>query len=448
MTNTHLPQWSSRLGFILATTGAAVGLGNLWRFPYIAGMHGGGTFVLLYCVCVVLIGIPIMFAEMLIGKSTRKNPVDAIHTLATESNSKVPWHWMGYWGAFGLILVLSFYSVVAGWAFYFFQWALTHDFSSLTPSDVQSSWQAFTQSPSEMIGWHTFFLASNGLIAIAGVQSGLERSTRIMMPTLYLTLITLVLLAWQHDGLEDAASFLFHFDWQQVTIHTWLTALGHAFFTLAIGAGALLTYGAYAPDNTSLIKSAMIVAILDILVAILAGLAIFPWVFGHGLPASEGPGLMFEALPISLLAVSGGQWIAAGFFLLLALAALTSSINIAEPLIVLLNEKANVSRRAATSIVLCIAWVLGLASIFSFNEWQTVTVFKQNIFELITNSVTEVILPVGGLIIAVFSGWIITNKRRQEGFLPNEKNLQAYCLFCLKYMAPVAMIAILVTPLL
>lgn len=432
--------WSSKLGFILATTGAAVGLGNLWRFPYVAGTHGGGTFVLLYCLCVLFIGIPIMFAEMHLGKLTRKNPVDALKTL--NPSQAIPWHWLGYWGALGLIIVLSFYSVVAGWAFHYFAWALQHDFSLISPNEVQSSWVNLQASPGTMISWHSFFLGCNGLIALAGIQSGLERSTRVMMPMLYTTLIALVVLAWHYYGLNHAAHFLFTFDWAELTLSNFISALGHAFFTLAIGAGALLTYGAYAPKDSSLMQSAIIVALLDVLVALLAGLAVFPWVFGHGLPASEGPGLMFEALPLSLLDIPGGNWIASSFFLLLALAALTSSINIAEPLIVILNEKWKLSRRQATLTTLIGAWTLGLVSIFSFNQWQHFTIANQSLFEVMTNSVTEIILPLGGLGFSLFTGWILKHEKLSLGFLSHETPLKHYCIFCLRYLAPIAMLAI------
>lgn len=298
-----------------------------------------------------------------------------------------------------------------------------------------------------MIVWHSLFLALNGIIAFAGVQSGLERSTRIMMPALYVTLITLVLLAWQHYGLTEASHFLFAFDWNQLTVSNLLSALGHAFFTLAIGAGALLTYGAYAPQDSSLIKSALIVAALDVLVALLAGLAIFPWVFGYGLAPTEGPGLMFQALPISLLNIPGGNFIAASFFLLLALAALTSSINIAEPLIVLLHEKCQLSRKKSTLSVLALAWILGLGSIFSFNIWQDITLFNQNIFELITNSVTEIILPLGGLGFSVFVGWVLSHQKLEQGFSKKEVILKHYCTVCIRYIAPIAMVVILLSSL-
>lgn len=434
--------WSSKLGFILATTGAAVGLGNLWRFPYVAGTHGGGTFVLLYIICVALIGIPIMFAEMHLGKLTRQNPVDALKTLSLANKRSPHWKNLGYWGALGLILVLSFYSVVAGWALYYLNWALSHDFASLNPQAVQDSWVFLQASPGTMIFWHSLFLTLNGVIALAGIQAGLERSTRIMMPTLYATLIALVVLAWQHYGLDQAIAFLFTFDWNQLNLSNLIAALGHAFFTLAIGAGALLTYGAYAPKESSLIQSAFIVATLDVAVALLAGLAIFPWIFGHGLAASEGPGLMFEALPLSLLSLPGGHWIASGFFLLLALAALTSSINIAEPLIVLLHEKCQLSRHKATLLTLASAWLLGLVSIFSFNVWQDVKIANATLFELITNGVTEVILPLGGLGFSLFAGWIMSDEALEKGFSHHEKRLRIYCIFCLRYIAPIAMATI------
>ncbi len=446
--NQTASRWSSRWLFILATTGAAVGLGNIWRFPYMVGEHGGGAFMVLYCVCVVLVGLPVMLAEMLIGRLARQNPIDALQTLAVQSGASPNWRYLGVWGALGLLLVLSFYSVVAGWSLAYLWRAGVAGFAGLGAGQVAALWTDFVADPGVMLFWHTLFISLVGAVAMAGVQDGLERATRFLMPALYLVLFALVgYAAWRAD-FARAWHFLFDFRWQLVTPRVVLSAMGHAFFTLALGAGALLTYGAYAPKGVNLMSSIVMVAFLDVLVALLSGLAIFPWVFQQGLQPDSGPGLMFQVLPTAFAQVPWGDSLALGFFCLLWFAAWTSAINIAEPLIVILMERYGWMRYSAVLAVLVLAWFLGIGSILSWNHWQDIRLLGQwTVFDFITSFVTDWILPLGGLGFAWFAGHVLSKNAARSALAQVPDNIFALWWVLLRYLAPLAIALVFVTPI-
>ncbi|MCB1827165.1 MAG: sodium-dependent transporter [Coxiellaceae bacterium] len=433
-------QWSSKWAFILAATGAAVGLGNVWRFPYMAGTNGGSAFVIMYLIFVAIIGLPIMIAEILIGRRARQNPVSAMQTLAEESGHAKDWRLVGWWGALALLLVLSFYSVVSGWSIAYLVRCFGEAFTGMSPQEVSAHWSLFLASPWRLIGWHTLFMCLTIGVIMRGVQQGLEQATKYMMPGLYIILIVLVIYAGMEGDFKQAFHFLFDVHWEKVTPSVVISAMGHAFFTLALGAGAMLTYGAYVPKRVSIANAVWIVAVLDILVAILSGLAIFPLVFAHHLAPNSGPGLMFVTLPIAFSHIPAGAIIGGLFFVLLLFAAWTSSINLAEPMVIILMNHFKLSRNKAALIVGALAWFIGLGSALSFNVWNKVKLFHHfTVFDIATNVPTDIILPIGGLCFAIFTGWIMKKKFTQQEV---DKSVYPLWHFLVRYIAPAGIIIV------
>jgi len=440
--------WSSRLAFILATTGAAVGLGNIWKFPYMAGDKGGSAFVLVYLICVLLIGLPVMLAEMVIGRLGRQNPVNTLRSLALAARRSLHWELVGWWGALTLLFVLSFYSVVAGWSIAYLIKAWQGAFNNLNASQITQIWHDFLASPLELLLWHSVFMIMTLWVVARGVHNGLEKASRIMMPALFVILIILDGYATSTGHFAEGVKFLFAFDFHKITTEVIISAMGHAFFTLAIGAGAMLVYGSYLDKDVRLGSAVVTIAALDVLVAILAGLAIFPIVFAYNLPLQEGPGLMFEVLPIAFAKMGGGQFFGGLFFLLLLFAAWTSSISLAEPLVVLLSERYLNSRLKASFVVGGVAWTLGIGSVLSFNVWQKKLIFGHwNFFGAITDLSTNILLPIGGLAFAIFAGWLLNKETTAEALSFSKPFLFQLWLIATRYIAPLGIFIILLTAL-
>ncbi len=449
MTTSH---WSSRFAFIMATTGAAVGLGNIWKFPYMAGENGGGFFVLTYLVFVFIIGLPSMMAEIVIGKLGQANSVNTLEKLAKKDHHTKYWKWVGWWGAFGLMLILSFYSVVAGWSVGYLFKALGGTFVSQAPNAIETIWQDFLNDPKAMIVWHTFFMVMTLWVVGRGVHNGIERATKIMMPGLFVILVVLTIYCAFVGDIQAAFSFLLKPEPTQFTANTVIYALGHAFFTLAIGGGTLLVYGCYIPKTTNIASSVVIIALLDVLVAMLSGLTIFSLVFKFNLTPEGGPGLMFKVLPIALAQMPAGQWIGGLFFLLLWFAAWASSLSMAEPLVVLMVERRKWSRVKASIVVGVVCWILGLLALFSFNIWSDFKFFgKFTIFGAMADLTTNIILPLGGAMFAIFAGWVLTSKETKEGLLlekPRDRKLFKAWRFIVRYIAPIAIFFVFIWNLL
>lgn len=441
-------QWRSTFAFVMATTGAAVGLGNIWKFPHMVGDHGGSAFVLIYLICVLVIGLPTMMSEVLIGRIGRKNPVDSLMQLAKENRHSPWWGLLGWVGAVSLFCILSFYSVVAGWSVGYFFMALKGQFNQTSPADIQDLWSQFVSSPSQLLLWHSIFMIMTLVVVARGVEKGIEKASKILMPVLFLILLILAVYGALYGDMQSAITFLFSFDVSQLSPSVVLSALGHAFFTLALGAGALLVYGAYLPQSQrSLGRTLTIVALLDTLVALLAGLAIFPIVFQYQLEPAEGYGLMYKILPISFSSLPGGQWVGASFFLLLVFAAWTSTFSIAEPLVMLAIEKLNVSRIKASLMVGSACWIMGIGALLSFNVWSEVYLIKDwNIFSILTIIPLNLLLPLGGIGFALFAGWVIKPGQSQEIFHLNPLLFKAWRLV-VRYIAPAAIAIIMIVNL-
>ncbi|PMR69176.1 sodium-dependent transporter [Halomonas heilongjiangensis] len=405
--NETLERWTTRRAFILAVTGAAVGLGNIWRFPYIAGENGGAVFLLLYVTFVLLLGLPVMMAEIMIGRAGRRSPMQSLGHLAALAGGSRHWRWLGLFGAFTVFCILSFYSVVSGWSIEFLVASVNGNFVGASPAEIGAGFEAFLADPGRMTLNHTFFLFMTMSVVAAGVAKGLEKLNNLLMPLLYLLLLMLAGYAATTDGFGQALAWLFMPDVAAVTPLVVLHAMGHAFFTLAVGACALMAYGAYMPDHQSLPRAAGAVALLDIGVALLAGIAIFSVVFAQGMDPGEGPGLMFVTLPIAFAELPWGALWLSVFFLLLLLATWTSSINLAEPMVATL-QGIGLKRGPATAVIAVAVWLVGLLSVFSFStlaEWRPLA--GMNFFDLVTTVPTEIFLPVGGLAIAIFAAWVM-----------------------------------------
>lgn len=436
--------WSSRFAFIMVTAGAAVGLGNIWKFPYMAGINGGGAFVLLYILFVAIIGIPAMLAELLIGRRARQNPVNALATLAHQAQKTPSWQLVGWLGSVTLLLVLSFYSVVAGWSIAYFFYALKGLFVNATPQQILTFWESLLASPTSLVLWHSIFMILTMGVVALGVNAGIEKASRWMMPSLFAILIALVIYASIEGDFAQAWSFLFSFKLQDLTTRAIIDALGQAFFSLATGAGAILIYGSYLSKKTNVLETIAIISILDVLVAILSGLAIFPIVFAHQLAPESGPGLMFNVLPIAFSHMPGSYIVGICFFILLIFAAWTSSISMAEPLVALAQERWSIKRSQGSFYVGLFAWLIGLLSAFSFNIWQDVKVFNRwGIFQILTDLPTNILLPIGAFLFCVFAGWIMPDAQMKDEFGPSR--WYGVWKIAIRYIAPIGIIVVFVT---
>lgn len=438
-------QWSSRIGFMLAAAGSAVGLGNIWKFPYMAGQMGGSVFVLTYLVCMFVIGLPILVTEWLIGRRGQKNPIHTMEDVAQAEGHSANWRWVGIIGVLGSFLILSFYSVIGGWATDYIFLAGKGTFLGMNGEGTNRIFSEFLGSVNHLLIWHTVFMFATAVIVAMGVSGGLERSCKIMMPGLGLLLIGLVVYAAVVSGpaFGQAFSFLFTPNWSALTGEAVLAALGHAFFSLSLGMGIMMAYGSYLGKDVNLISTARTVVILDVIVAILSGLAIFPLVFANGLQPGKGAGLIFVTLPIAFGNMTGGTILGVLFFIFLTFAALTSSISLLEPTVELLEEKTPLGRKSATLLSSVVIWALGVACVLSFNEWQNVTLFGKNIFDLLDYFTSKLMLPLTGLGTIIFAGWMMHQEtiRRELNLSPT---LFAGWKFLCRIVIPIAVIFILI----
>jgi len=424
--------WSSRWTFILAATGSAVGLGNIWKFPYMAGDNGGGAFVLVYLACICIIGLPIMLGEIMIGRRGRSSPANSMRSLAVEANTSSAWTLLGATGALAGLLILSFYSVAAGWAMSY----IFNGFQNITAESSSSSFNNLLSSPSSLIFWHTLFISITVFIVARGILQGLEKWINTLMPILFLIILLLCVYAMQTGAFLEGLRYLFMPDFSKINPQVMLEALGQAFFTLSLGMGAIMAYGAYMPANQNIGRTAVSVAALDTGVALLAGIAIFPIVFANGLAPSEGPGLVFVTLPIAFSAMPLGILFGTLFFVLLSIAALSSSISLIEPGVAWLIESLKIKRTTATIILGFTAWFLGLFSALSFNLISEFTIFGRNFFDATDFLTSQIMLPLGGIFIAIFVGWIMKKEHVLDGLGFKEEFIFKAWYFSVRYIAP------------
>ncbi len=439
--------WSSRFAFILAATGSAVGLGNVWKFPYITGENGGGAFVLVYLLCVLLIGMPIMMAEVLIGRRGRQSPINTMRSLAHEESRHGIWQVIGWGGVIAGFLIISYYSVIAGWAIAYIFRGASGAFSGLTGDGASDMFGALTGDPERLLAWHTIFIVLTTIVVSRGVRSGLEQAVRLLMPTLFVLLLVLVGYAVNSGKFAEGAAFLFVPDFSALSRGAVITAMGHAFFTLSLGMGAIMMYGSYLPKNASITKSAVTIAIMDTVVALLAGLAIFPIVFANGLEPGAGPGLVFLTLPIAFGHMPGGTFFGSLFFVLLVFAAWTSAISLIEPAVAWLVENLKMQRVRAATVVGMVAWTLGIVTIMSFSDWAFTFSFggsekTNDIFDMLDILTANFMLPLGGLAMAVFAGWFMSRASTLDELALGDGPIYRTWYFLARYVSPVGVLLV------
>ena len=425
--------WIGKWTFILAATGSAVGLGNIWGFPYKAGTNGGGAFVLIYLGCILIIGLPIMISEIIIGRKAGNSPINAMKKIAIESNRSSIWQLVGWSGIFAGILILSFYSVIAGIC-------LNYIFIAFTSNGLISSPDQFSSvisSPINLIAWHTIFIILTALIVSAGVKDGIGRMVKILMPMLGFLMIFMVVYSMINGNFSQAMSFLFAPDFSNVTSDTLLQAMGQAFFSLSLGMGSIMAYGAYMPKNQNVVNSSFTVASLDTLIAILAGLAIFPIIFAFNLEPNSGPGLVFVSMLSAFNQMQFGQLIGPLFFILLSVAALSSSISLLEPGVAYLSEEGVLSRKSSAIIISIFIWILGLGSAFSFNIWSDFNLIgNKNFLDSMDFLANQILLPLGGMLIAIFVGWYMDKSLIKSEVGVTNSLLYRMWRFFVKFAAP------------
>lgn len=438
-------QWSSRLVFIMAATGSAVGLGNIWKFPYITGENGGGTFVLVYLLCIVLIGVPIMMAEIMLGRRGRQSPINTMKTLADEERRNDNWVWLGWMGMIAGFMILSYYSVIAGWALSYIFRTASGVFVGATADGVNSIFGDLVSDPERLLAWHTIFMVMSTVVVARGVRNGLETAVRYLMPSLFMLLLMVVGYSMTTGYFMEGVRFMFTPG--EITSEGVLIAMGHAFFTLSLGLGAIMVYGSYLPKNISIAQTTMFIAAADTAVALLAGLAIFPIVFANGLEPGAGPGLIFKTLPIAFGQMEAGTLVGTAFFILLAFAAWTSAISLIEPAVAWLVENKNLNRLHAAIWVGVATWFLGLGTIFSFNIWSDKTwsipyLFKDfSFFDTLDYLTSNIMLPMGGLFIAIFAAWLMRESSSRDELNTYDWFYKIW-LILLRYVTPIAVIIV------
>lgn len=439
--------WSSRLAFILAVTGSAVGLGNIWKFPYIAGENGGGAFVLLYLVFVFVIGLPTMMGEILIGRRGRRNPVTTLQILGEEESGTRAWGLVGLMGVLAGIMILSYYSVVAGWALAYVPKVMSGDFVNATQEEVGAIFGGHVSNWKPMLGFHTLFMIMTVFVVARGVQRGLEQAVRILMPALLVMLLVLLVFAIKNGDFVAALKYLFSPRVDKLTLEGVLVALGHALFTLSVGMGAVMAYGAYLPEESNIGTTSVTVVIADTSIALLAGLVIFPIVFANGLAPNEGPGLIFQSLPLAFGSMKGGVIFGTLFFVLLSFAAWTSAIGLIEPAVSWVNEQFGISRFAATAMLGFIIWALGILSALSFNLLANVATPFGTLFDMMDYLTSNIMLPLGAFLIVVFAGWAMCRNSTSEELRMGSGSRYMAWRLAARYVAPIAIICIFLTKL-
>jgi len=394
--------WGSKIGFILAAAGSAVGLGNIWRFPYVLGENGGAAFLFIYFACIAIIGIPVLIAEILIGRTGKRNPVGSFKAL---TKSKF-WPYVGGMGILAGFMILSFYAVVAGWSFGYIIEAIKGSVISYeSPDQAASHFTELVSNVTWIITMFIIFMIFTMIVVYFGVQKGIERGSKILMPALFILLIVVMIKGISMEGSSAGLDFILKPDWSKISATTVLLALGQAFFTLSLGMGAMLTYGSYMSEKDSIPSSSVQIILLDTLVAVIAGIAIFTAVFSTGLNPSEGAGLIFHTLPVVFTKMVGGYVFGIIFFVLLSIAALTSTISLLEVITAYFVDELNWKRHKAVIVFGVITMIFGIPSALSFNVLSDFTIFGLTIFGLFEYLTANIMLPLGGLLIAIFIGY-------------------------------------------
>ncbi len=428
-------QWGSKIGFVLAAAGSAIGLGNVWKFPYITGSNGGAAFVIIYLISVVILGLPIMIGELVIGRHTEKDPVGAFKQMVGGTR----WEFIGYLGVISGFLILSFYSIVGGWTIGYIVKSITGSLSHLQDtSQAATIFKEYVANPYLSVLFHVLFMASCMVIVIKGIKNGIEKWSKILMPLLFVILIALIVRGITMEGSMDGIIFFLNPDFSKITLHSILSALGQSFFSLSLGMGAMITYGSYLSREDKILHSALWIVVLDAAVSILAGLAIFPSVFAMSLSPQEGPGLIFHVIPAVFARMPLGQFFEILFFVLLFIAALTSGISLLEVVVAYITDEKGWSRKKAVLIMGSIITVLGIPSALSFGVMGDVTLFGNTFFDFMDKLTSNYMLPIGGFFIAICLGWKYGLENTIHELDPDTRfiSLKELWAFMIKFVSP------------
>ena len=454
MSNNARENFGSKIGAMLATAGSAVGLGNIWRFPIETGQNGGAAFIIIYAACVFLLGIPIMMSEFFIGRHTQTNTAGAYRKLAPGT----PWKWVGRLGVLTGFVILSYYSVVAGWTAEYTRLAIANCFDGKSAADFPTIFNEFVSNPWKSVAWMLAFMVVTHIIVVRGVKGGIEKFSKVMMPALFIILIVLAVCSATLPGASQGLEFLFRPDFSKITGSVVLNAMGQAFFSLSLGLGCLCTYGSYFASDTNIGKTALNVSLIDTFVAIMSGLIIFPAVFNAGYAISSndiGPSLLFITMPNVFQQAFGNvpllsYGVSVLFYFLLVVAALTSTISMHEVVTAYVSEEFNMNRRKAATIVTTACSTVGIVCALSFGPFAGVKLFDMTIFDLFDYVSSNIFLPVGGMFISIFAGWYLDKKIVRDE-ITNYGSLRApylrFIIFILRYFAPVAIAIILLNQL-
>ena len=449
-------QWTSKFTFLMAAIGSAVGLGNIWRFPFLAGENGGSAFMLTFLISTLLMGMPVLIAELALGRMGGGSPIHSLRMIVRRNASPKFWNLIGILSSCCAFLILSYYCVIGGWSLRYLFIALSNGFAAINNQQSADLFNNFTADPMSMTLWHTIYILVNALIVFGGLRNGIEKSVTILMPMLFLLLFALVIYATWMPGFERGFDFLFRPDFSKLSYVSILSAIGQSFFALSIGMGAMIMYGAYLDKDTNIPSCAFVITIADVLVAVMAGLAIFPLVFSFGLEPSAGPGLLFITLPIAFGQMGlGGVVFGVAFFLLVSIAAITSSISMVEVIVVRLEERFGFARLRATALVGAAAWFVGLSSVFSFNLWSDFhplaplgILTTGTIFTIIDSFCSNLLIPVTALLVCLYMGWVLARPVVVGALGTENAVLFAIWRGLLRFVAPVGVILILVLALL
>ncbi|MDB6091615.1 MAG: transporter [Gammaproteobacteria bacterium] len=447
-------RWSSRFAFYLAAVGAAVGLGSIWRFPYLTGTNGGSAFIFVFILACLAIATPLLVAEFMIGRRSRRNPPEAAGEVATSFGRSLAWNAIGILGTVATFIIMSYYTVIAGWVMAYAWKCASGELTGLTRSAVAGHFHTFLSSPLRVGAWHLAFVALVGSISARGVNRGIELANRIRAPGLLILLLILVTYALTTGDVTRGLTFAFAPDFTKLSPNVVLAAIGQAFYATGVGMAMMLAYGAYVPRGASLVRSALVISGSIVLVSLLATLMIFPLVYQYGLNPAQGADLVFNVLPTAFAEMPGGRIVGTLFFLLLVLAALTPSLAGIEPMVAWLEQRRGLSRSKASFVAAASVWALGVGSVLSFNAWahwhpfagvarmQTMTVFDA--LDFISSNL---LLPVGALLTCIFIGWRLPRSLVDTELQEETTGTRRMILLLLRYICPIAIAAVLVAAL-
>jgi NSS family neurotransmitter:Na+ symporter len=430
--------FGSKIGVLAAAAGSAIGLGNIWKFPYITGVNGGAAFILVYLGCILLVGLPVMVAEFVIGRKTQKNAVGAMKELAPDK----PWFLAGALSVVTSFAILSFYAIIAGWVFSYIGRALVGKLTSVPVDQMEANFGALIGSVYEPLVATFLVIAITGAIVIAGIKTGIEKYSKLLMPLLLVLLIALMVRSVTLEGASEGLSFLFKPDFSLLTRRGVLEALGHAFYSLSLAMGIILTYGSYVNKKENILSLAVQVTIADTLIALMAGVVIFPAVFAYGLKPGQGPGLIFITLPAVFKAMPFGAFFGFLFFLLVGIAAITSTISLMEVIVAFVTEQFNMTRKKATLIICLGLFLLSIPSNLSFGPMSDVTIFFGfTFFDFLDKLTANIFLPLGGIFICLFVAWSWGIKNAVKEITSDglyEFKWEGLFTFAIKFLAPVS----------